>query len=221
MNICAFFVFQIKTERAVASLACRIPRYVVAHVPVGEPCQRRRAVSIFQVRGVRSSVDLGADRSHSRTSVSPTGGGRLLQRLGRQKPTREPLPQQGVPGMGMASAADAAPPFGAQPSHGRRFFLIVFIFGGAQIFLVALGWVAVHAIDITRAYATGESLYSKAHNVVVLILCRYAHAGETADLAAFRASIAVTQGDRAAREALERPEPDREAAFAGFRHGGT
>jgi signal transduction histidine kinase len=145
----------------------------------------------------------------------------LLQRLGRQKSTRETLPQQGVPGMGMASAADARPPSGAQPSHGRRFFLIVFIFGGAQIFLVALGWVAVHAIDITRAYATGESLYSKAQNVAVLSLYRYAHAGDAADLAAFRASIAVTQGDRAAREALERPEPDREAAFAGFRQGGN
>src|SRR5262249_40349889 len=95
------------------------------------------------------------------------------------------------------------------------------IFGGAQVFLLALGWAAVHAINVTRAYATGESLYSKAQNAAVLSLYRYAHAGNAADLVAFRASIAVTRGDRAAREALERPEPDLAAAFAGFREAGN
>jgi len=110
---------------------------------------------------------------------------------------------------------------GTTPAHARRFLLIILIFGAAQVFLLALGWAAVHAIDVTRAYATGESLYSKAQNAAVLSLYRYAHASDAADLAAFRAAIAVTRGDRAARDALERPEPDLDAAFAGFRQAGN
>ncbi len=110
---------------------------------------------------------------------------------------------------------------GTKPAHVRRFLLIILIFGAAQLFVVALGWAAVHAINVTRAYATGESLYSKAQNAAVLSLYRYAHSDDLADLAAFQASIALTRGDRAAREALERPEPDLEAAFTGFRQAGN
>jgi len=110
---------------------------------------------------------------------------------------------------------------GTKLAHARRFLLIIFIFGAAQVFVVALGWAAVHAINVTRAYATGESLYSKAQNAAVLSLYRYAHSDDLADLAAFQASIARTRGDRAAREALEHPEPDRDAAFAGFRQAGN
>lgn len=72
-----------------------------------------------------------------------------------------------------------------------------------------------------RAYATGESLWSKGQFNALYHLSRYADSGDPAFLAEYRRSIAVPLGDRQARLALETTPPDLTAAVAGFRQGGN
>jgi signal transduction histidine kinase len=123
------------------------------------------------------------------------------------------------------SSTDARSPSAAENSAGRshrvRFFVIGLFFALIQIVILALGWAAVEAIDTTRAYATGESFYSKAENAAVFRLYRYLRSGEEGDLQAFRAAIGATLGYRAARQELDKPDPDFAAAYAGYRRGGT
>jgi PAS domain S-box-containing protein len=106
-------------------------------------------------------------------------------------------------------------------SHIARFALIALIFIGIQICVALIGWAALQAINATRSYATGESLYSKGQKSAVLSLFKYADSGEEKDYEAFLSSIRVPLGDRAAREALDRKQPDFEAAAAGLRQSLT
>lgn len=72
-----------------------------------------------------------------------------------------------------------------------------------------------------RAYATGESLWSKGQFHALYHLNRYTDLGDPSFLAEYRRSIAVPLGDREARLALEADLPDAKAAFEGFRKGGN
>jgi PAS domain S-box-containing protein len=108
---------------------------------------------------------------------------------------------------------------GVTRAHIARFVLISLIFTSIQIAAFALGWAALRMVNATRAYATGESYYSKAANAAVLILYKYADTGNAAYWEAFHSSLGVTLGDRAAREALTRQHPDLAAAVDGFRRG--
>ncbi len=103
--------------------------------------------------------------------------------------------------------------------HVARFVLISVIFTSIQVAALALGWASLQIVNTTRAYATGESYYSKAANSAVLSLYKYAQSGNEADWRAFYSALGVTFGDRAAREALTRRRPDIAAAIAGFRRG--
>ena len=105
--------------------------------------------------------------------------------------------------------------------HAARFVVISLIFVGVQIAVLGFGWAALRMVNASRAYATGESLYSKAANTAVLRLYKYANSGNEADWQAFRSSLDVTFGDRAAREELERPRPNLKVAVDGFRRGGN
>ncbi|HZW50478.1 MAG TPA: histidine kinase dimerization/phospho-acceptor domain-containing protein, partial [Rudaea sp.] len=102
-----------------------------------------------------------------------------------------------------------------------RFVLISLIFTSIQLAALALGWAALRMVNATRAYATGESYYSKGANAAVLSLYKYADTGNAADWEAFISSLGVTFGDRAAREALERNRPGVAAATAGLLRGRT
>src|SRR5579863_2844740 len=105
-------------------------------------------------------------------------------------------------------------------SHLFRFVLIALIFIGIQTSVAMIGWAALKAINATRAYATGESLYSKGQKSGVLSLFKYAQNGSEKDYDAFLTSIKLPLGDRIAREALEREPPDFERAAAGLRQIG-
>src|SRR5690242_19532498 len=85
--------------------------------------------------------------------------------------------------------------------------------------LMALAALSMAVFSAGYAYIHGEGLWSKAQKDAVYSLLRYSRSGDEADFAAYRASIAVPLGDRAAREALELPEPDFEAARAGLLKG--
>ncbi|MBS0336781.1 MAG: GGDEF domain-containing protein [Proteobacteria bacterium] len=70
-----------------------------------------------------------------------------------------------------------------------------------------------------RAYVGGEGYWSKAQKDSVFHLMRYARSFDPADYDAFRSALAVPLGDRKAREALDRSDPDYESARRGFIEG--
>ena len=82
--------------------------------------------------------------------------------------------------------------------------------------LVAMGVFSMDVLSSVRAYVGGEGLYSKAQKDAVLFLSHYAKSHDERDYQKFLYAIAVPRGDRAARVALERPEPDLDAARQGF-----
>jgi PAS domain S-box-containing protein len=103
----------------------------------------------------------------------------------------------------------------------RRFALIVVIFAGIQAIILALCFGAIEGINTTRAYVAGEGAYSKAQKDAALNIRRYLLMDDERYLQYFRRSIAVPIGDRIAREELEKPSPDLEKVYAGFRQGGN
>jgi PAS domain S-box-containing protein len=104
-------------------------------------------------------------------------------------------------------------------THIERFVLISLIFIIVQVAVLGLAFAALKMINATRAYATGESLYSKAANAAVLDLYRYANTGKEVYWHAFHLSLDVTFGDRRARKELSKPDPDLAVATAGFLRG--
>ena len=109
----------------------------------------------------------------------------------------------------------------ARRAHYVRFFAIASVFVVFQALLFALSLVSVEIINATRAYASGEALYSKAQKSAVIRLHRYVHTGDLTQLAAYSAFIAIPRGDHRARTALEQAWPKMSEAAAGFRAGGN
>jgi PAS domain S-box-containing protein len=105
-------------------------------------------------------------------------------------------------------------------SFARRWFiLIISIFVAIQVLALGLSWMAMDVIDTTRAYVTGEGLWSKAQKGALLSLHRYASSGDERHYADYRREIDVQIGDRIAREELEKANPDYEKVYEGFRQG--
>jgi PAS domain S-box-containing protein len=106
-------------------------------------------------------------------------------------------------------------------AHATRFTLISIIFVAVQIAILALGWGALRLVDTTRAYATGESLYSKASSAAVIDLYRFADTRDDFYWKSFLSSMEIVLGDRQARQELLRDKPDYDLATAGFLRGGN
>ena len=103
----------------------------------------------------------------------------------------------------------------------RRSWPVLTVFGcivGLQL-LVAV--ISIDVMSAVRAYATGESLYSKGQKDAHIHLIAYAEHHLEEDYQRFLSALAVPIGDRIARVALQRPEPDREEARRGLLQGGT
>jgi PAS domain S-box-containing protein len=115
------------------------------------------------------------------------------------------------------SAASA----GVGRAHAVRFAVMTLFFVVVQVAVLGFGWAALRMINASRAYATGEPLYSKAANAAVLHLYKYANTGDESDWHTFRSSLDVTFGDRITREELDQPNPDMIIASDGFRRGGN
>ena len=93
----------------------------------------------------------------------------------------------------------------------------------ACIVALQLG-VAVVSIDVmsaVRAYVTGESLYSKGQKDAHIRLIDYAELHREEDYEAFLRALAFPLGDRAAREAMQSPVLEADAARRGLIAGGT
>ena len=85
--------------------------------------------------------------------------------------------------------------------------------------LMGLAILSMAVLHASRAYVAGEGTWSKAQKDATFHLLRYARSGEEADYGRYLSAIRVPLGDRIAREALDRPQPDFEAARAGFLQG--
>lgn len=78
---------------------------------------------------------------------------------------------------------------------------------------------SLYTLSAVRAYVGGESQWSKGQKHAIYFLSLYADTGKEEFFSEYRAAIVVPLADRSARLALEQPEPDTEAARAGFLQG--
>ena len=106
----------------------------------------------------------------------------------------------------------------ARPTPRR--LLVASPFVAVAVVLVALAIFFMDLLSAARAYVGGESLYTKAQKQAVQSLVRFAQLRDGEEWLAYQNAIAVPLGDRAAREELEKPSPDFEAARRGFIAGG-
>lgn len=97
---------------------------------------------------------------------------------------------------------------------------------GSPLLVVAivasLAILAVNILGAVRAYAAGESVWSKSRSNAVQHALRYASSHDPAEFARFQTALAVPLADQQAREAMERqdenPETIRQALIAGQNH---
>ncbi len=86
--------------------------------------------------------------------------------------------------------------------------------------LALLAAFAVDALSAARAFAGGESLWSKSEKEAVLALGRYARSGAAPEYQQFRRMIAMPVGDHFARLELDKAAPDRTVVFRDLEIGG-
>jgi PAS domain S-box-containing protein len=111
-----------------------------------------------------------------------------------------------------------APP--ALPSR-RRSWPVLTVFAGIVALQLLVAVISIDLLSAVRAYVTGESLYSKGQKDAQIFLIDYAEFQRDDDYQRFLRALALPLGDRDAREALQKPEPDVEAARRGLLAGGT
>jgi hypothetical protein len=102
-----------------------------------------------------------------------------------------------------------------------RYWPTIAVFVAMTVLQASMAVFSIQMLSTVRAYVTGESLYSKGQKDGQLGLLNYAEQHREADYQRFMASLANPLGDRAAREALQRPVPDIAAARRGFLDGGN
>jgi diguanylate cyclase (GGDEF)-like protein/PAS domain S-box-containing protein len=101
----------------------------------------------------------------------------------------------------------------------RRVLLIVWPF---IVIVIVLVWLSAESMSIlaaARAYSEGESLWSKGQKSAMFHLLRYAETHDIADYQKYRQGVAITLGDRKAREELIKRDPDYAVAWQGFIEG--
>ncbi len=102
-----------------------------------------------------------------------------------------------------------------------RYWPIVAVFVAMAVLQASVAAFSIQLLSTVRAYVTGESLYSKGQKDAQIYLLDYVEQHREADYVRFMSALAMPLGDRAAREALQRPEPDIAAARQGFLDGGN
>src|SRR5580700_3357830 len=103
--------------------------------------------------------------------------------------------------------------------QGNRLVLIIWLFVGIVICLLALAYYSITILSAGRAYVGGEGLWSKGQKDAVYFLTRYANTHEERDYQAYLQTISLPLGDRKARLELEKPDPDLRVAHDGFIQG--
>lgn len=93
-----------------------------------------------------------------------------------------------------------------------------FLIALAALLLVSIA--GLDTLSAARAFVGGESSWSKAQKRAVNHLLHYTRYHDANEYQQFLQALAVTQGDRQAREEMDRAEPDYETVRAGFLLGG-
>ena len=104
---------------------------------------------------------------------------------------------------------------------GRRLGLIVWLFVGIVVCLLALVVYSVTLLSSGRALVAAESAWSKSQKDAIFYLKRYVLDRTQADYYAFERSIAVPLALRSARLEMARPEPNFEVVKRSFVKAGS
>ncbi len=108
-----------------------------------------------------------------------------------------------------------------QWEFGRRARPIIAFFILAQVVMLFVGMAGLECIDVLRAYAAGESRWSRAEKTAVVHLVRFIETREARLLPVFERNLAVLADDRIARTALELPHPRFDLSQRGYLAGKT
>ncbi len=103
----------------------------------------------------------------------------------------------------------------------KKLGIIVGLFCGVVVLLLALSYFGMEMLASGRAYIAGEGLWSKAQQDAVLRLGRYSWSRNEDEYALFRAALNIPLGDKYARLELEKKDPNLAFAEAGFLQGGN
>ncbi|MBL8471924.1 MAG: EAL domain-containing protein [Rhodocyclaceae bacterium] len=101
----------------------------------------------------------------------------------------------------------------------RRLFSIIWPFLAVVVVLAWAAFTSMTILSATRAYVSGESLWSKAQKSAVHHLLDYARTRDAVYFDRYLATIAVPLGDREARLELLKPAPDLDIVRRGFAAG--
>ena len=103
--------------------------------------------------------------------------------------------------------------------RGRRLVVIVWVFVGIVVCLLTAAVYSVELLAAGRAFVGAEGQWSRSQKDAAFYLSRYALSGNDEDHKAFEQALRVPLGDRRARIALLKDDPDFAAARAGFIEG--
>lgn len=93
---------------------------------------------------------------------------------------------------------------------------VIVIFSLSVAGSLFLSYVAMDTLSSVRAYIAGEGHWSKAQKQAMYRLGRYAHRRDPVDYQRFLNYLAIPEGDRRARETMDRPDGDMQVATEGF-----
>lgn len=112
-----------------------------------------------------------------------------------------------------------------KPSNHRSWKVYLGLLGSPLLvvaIVASLAMLAVNILGAVRAYAAGESVWSKSRSEAVQHALRYASSHDADDFARFQAALTIPLADKQAREAMERQDDDteaiRQALIAGHNH---
>ena len=102
-----------------------------------------------------------------------------------------------------------------------RLISIAWPFIAVVMLLALLGCISLYALSAVRGYVAGESLWSKGQKDAIFYLSLYADNRDEQVFRNYRAAMAVPEGSRQMRLALEQPDPDLAQARRGLMQGGN
>jgi diguanylate cyclase (GGDEF)-like protein/PAS domain S-box-containing protein len=91
----------------------------------------------------------------------------------------------------------------------------------SNVLLLLVAVLCMSALSSLRAFAGGESLWSKGQKDAISHLRRYCQSGDGAEFVSYQAAIAAPLGDRVARVEMRQAKPDLARATRGLLEGGN
>lgn len=104
----------------------------------------------------------------------------------------------------------------AVDAHRLRFLALAAVFIIVQSLIVILSWAAMNAVDVARAFASGEASYSKVQKAAIISLLEFGASHDPAHFQAYEDQLARALAARDTRLALESARPDFATATEGL-----